>query len=390
MIAATSYPRPRIAVVSDAVYPWNIGGKEVRYHHLTTRLARAGFDIDVYTMHWWDGPRTTTIDGVRFRAICRCWPLYAGRRRSIVQALAFSFACLALLWRRFDAIEADHMPYLHLFPLWLVARLRRRPLVVTWHEWWGREYWKKYLGTGGVVAAVIESISLRLPDHVIADSPATARRLFTAGRSPATITVIPNGIDSHAIDAVAPAESEIDVLFVGRLLEHKNADVLLGALARLHRSGHGPSCVIVGTGPEGAKLEQLAGALGIAESVTFTGRVSDAAGVYALMKAARVFVLPSVREGFGIVVVEALACGTRVITSDHLDNYARLLIEHGVDGWVCPPDADSLAAFIDLALADAGGSRTSAGKGAAERYDWDRLVDDVALTYVAVCGVRTA
>jgi glycosyltransferase involved in cell wall biosynthesis len=378
--------RPTIAFVSDAVYPWNIGGKEVRYHELTRRLVREGFDIDVYTMHWWDGPRTITIDGVRFHAICRRWPLYAGSRRSILQALAFSVACFSLMWRRFDALEADHMPYLQLFPLRLVAWVHRCPMVVTWHELWGREYWRGYLGAGAAIAAVVESLALRLPDQVVAASPETGRRLIAAGRHPSTVTVVPNGIDGTVIDAVSAADDKVDVLYVGRLLSHKNVDVLLNAMARVNRSGPSLKCLIVGTGPERVELGTLASRLGLSDSVSFIDRVGDSAAVYALMKAAGVFVLPSVREGFGISVIEALACGVPVITSDHPDNHARLLVEHGVDGWVCTPDAQTLAAAIVLALE--GPRRCSATSGRSfESYDWDRAVTEVARIYSATLRV---
>ena len=67
----------------------------------------------------------------------------------------------------------------------------------------------------------------------------------------------------------------------------------------------------------------------------FYGSLEHTRDVYGLIKSSSVFVLPSVREGFGIVVVEALACGVPVITTDHPDNQARLLVEDGVTGWLC-------------------------------------------------------
>jgi glycosyltransferase involved in cell wall biosynthesis len=95
------------------------------------------------------------------------------------------------------------------------------------------------------------------------------------------------------------------------------------------------------------------------------------ADVYSLIKSSGVFVLPSVREGFGLVVVEAFACGVPVITTDHPDNQARLLVEDGVTGWLCPPNGAGLAATIrrsrsgpvDLTRAD----------DVLDRCDWDRI-----------------
>jgi hypothetical protein len=89
----------------------------------------------------------------------------------------FAACCLRLLFARFDVIEADHMPYLQLFPLRIVASLRRKRLVVTWHECWGPDYWRSYLGHPGRVGWLIESAAMRLPDSIIAASPQTAARL---------------------------------------------------------------------------------------------------------------------------------------------------------------------------------------------------------------------
>ena len=82
--------RPVVAIVSDAIYPYNKGGKELRYHEITSRLADAGWDVNVYTMHWWDGPRERVENGITYRALCRRQGLYSGGRRSIFQAFAFS------------------------------------------------------------------------------------------------------------------------------------------------------------------------------------------------------------------------------------------------------------------------------------------------------------
>ena len=137
-----------LAFVTDAIYPYHQGGKEVRYHELTRRLASQA-SVHVYTMKWWDGPAVVRAHGVTYHAISPLLPLYRGKRRSIMQAIVFALACLRLAFRRFDVIEADHMPYIQLFSLRLVATLRRRRLFVTWHEVWGSDYWRSYLGRAG-------------------------------------------------------------------------------------------------------------------------------------------------------------------------------------------------------------------------------------------------
>src|SRR5690242_17399471 len=83
----------KIAIVSDAVYPFNKGGKEKRMYDVSTRLAARGHDVTIYCMKWWEGEDEIIRDGVRLSAISPHYPLYAGGRRSIKEAIFFSLHC---------------------------------------------------------------------------------------------------------------------------------------------------------------------------------------------------------------------------------------------------------------------------------------------------------
>lgn len=378
-----------VAIVSDAVYPYHKGGKEVRYHQLVSGLAERGFDVHVFTMHWWKGPRDRLDDGVHYHAVCRRYELYSGSRRSIVQALMFALGCVRLLRYRVDLIDADEMPHLHLFTVRAVSRLRRIPLVVTWHEHWGARYWREYLGLLGSVAAVVEVLTLRLADHLIAPSPETARRLCDQGVAKERVTVVPNGVDLEALRSSRPSSQSYDVLYVGRLLEHKHVDLLLDALVQLRARGRELSCAIVGTGPERGRLEEQIEREGLRSAVDMLGGQADQREIFGLMRSAGVFVLPSTREGYGIVVAEALACGLPVVTTNHPDNHARELLKEGVNGWLADLSATSLADSIASAL----DSRAAAGKpapGEADTLGWDACVDRTIEVYDLLSRARAA
>lgn len=335
-----------VAMVTDAIYPYHMGGKETRTRHISAGLAAQGVEVHVYTMKWWTGAPYRVEDGVHYHALCRHYPLYNSERRSTKEAIMFALACLRLIAYRYDLIDADHMPHLQLFPIRVVAWLRRVPLVSPWHEYWGREYWQSYMGPLGLVAAAIEQVTMRLPDRLVTDSPGTRASLVAQGIPAERIAVVPVGLDLATIEAARPSSDAFDVLYVGRLLEHKHVDWLLESLETLRRSGTTLRCGIVGEGPERARLEQQCSRLGIDDQVRFLGNFEDDAAIFGLMKSAGVFVLPSVREGFGIVVAEAIVCGVPVITIDHPENHSRVLVDVGVTGWLCAPNAASLAETI--------------------------------------------
>lgn len=354
--------RPVVALVSNTVYPHFYGGKELRYHELARRLADRA-SVHVYTMKWWDGPRVRTEGPITYHAISKLRPLYTGNRRSFREAIFFAVACLKLLWCPFDALDADHMPYFQIFVLRLVTWLRRKKLTVTWHEVWGRSYWREYLGWSGYAAWLIERMAMRLPDHIIAASPQTAARLRAVLGSRSSITSAPNGVDFDIIGNAYPDTVRTNLVAVGRLIEHKRIDMLLEAVALLHAEGMPVTCRVIGDGPQRAALHHQARTLRIHHAIDFRHEVREQKDVYGLMKAASVAVFPSAREGFGVAALEAIACGVPVITTSSPDNLAQHLVMRSAVGVVCDPSAAAIAAVV---------KRVLAGSGAQPNGDPDR------------------
>jgi glycosyltransferase involved in cell wall biosynthesis len=360
--------RPIVAVVTDAIHPYSFGGREIRYHELSRQLSPRA-DVHMYTMHWWDGPRVVTDGTVTLRAITPLIPLYSGRRRSLRQAVFFALACLQLLWRRFDVLHVDHIPQFQLFTMRVVATVRRKPLVATWHEVWGPEYWEDYLGRGGRLAWWIERLSMRLPDQIVAASAQTAERLFQYLGEQASIVVAPNGIDLEAVRDAEPSPDTTDLVVVTRMMVHKRLDMLLDAVALLHADGRPVTCRIIGDGPEREALHEQAAQLGIAAFVDFRHNVREQKEVYSLIKAGRIFAFCSEREGFGIAVLEALACAVPVVTTSSPDNLAQHLVTRSERGLVCEHTPEALALALATVLSaqdELGGEDPWLGE-----YDWN-------------------
>jgi glycosyltransferase involved in cell wall biosynthesis len=373
--------QPVVALVTDAIYPYHRGGKELRYYELAQRLTRYA-DVHVYTMNWWKGPRVRTDDLVTYHAISPLFPLYKKGRRSISEALLFSLACLRMLVRRFDVIEADHMPYFQIFALRLITAIKRKRLVVTWHEVWSQSYWRQYLGPLGIIAWYVERLAMAMPDQIIAASPQTAEALRNVLGPRAAIISAPNGIDLDAVRAAYPDAETTDIVVVGRLMSHKRIDMLLEAVALLYAEGMPVTCRVIGDGPERENLHSLAQSLDVAHAVEFRHDVSEQKEVYALLKAARVSVFPSAREGFGIAVLEALACGVPVVTTSAPTNLARHLVTRSSQGTVCEPSAAAIAeavkAWLAADLARPNSDRARGDDDWLTEYSWEMIAERVA------------
>jgi glycosyltransferase involved in cell wall biosynthesis len=374
--------RPIVALVCEAIHPYSHGGREQRYHELAQRLA-GRFELHVYTMQWWKGPRTYSEGGVTFHAICPLLSPCTKNRRSIWQAIGFALACTRLMLCKFDVLDADHMPYFQLFVLRAVAILRHKPLVATWHEVWGRSYWLSYLGWTGLVGWLLEWLAMRMPTAIIAASPYTAERLRLSGTRKPPITTVPNGIDLTEIGRVYPSADDCDLVAVSRLFDHKRIGMLLDAIALLYARQVFVTCRIIGDGPNRLALHEQARRLGIDHAVTFHHDVAEPKDVYALLKASRIFVSPSAREGFGIAVLEALACGLSVVTTSAPDNLAQHLVVRSSRGVVCEPSANGIAAAVNSLLSEL--HSTPSKKPDYDPwladYDWSIMAERVADVY---------
>jgi glycosyltransferase involved in cell wall biosynthesis len=238
----------------------------------------------------------------------------------------------------------------------------------------------------------------RRADAVVALSHGVGRELIADyGLDPARVVTIHNPVDieswrlrAQAVRRAAapwgPFGGDGPVLVaVGRLIRQKGFDLLLRALARCAGAGQKAQLVIVGEGPERGALEALAQELGVAGRVLLAGFVADPAAWYAH---GDIFVLPSRWEGFGHVIVEAMACGLPVIAFDCPYGPVDILGKGKGGILVAPEDESALAAAIDSVLGDPEqrARLTAAAPGVAGRFSQQRIVMEYAHLIEAVAG----
>jgi glycosyltransferase involved in cell wall biosynthesis len=368
----------KIALVSDSIYPYHKGGKETRSYQLAKNLSKT-HEVHFYTMKFWEGEEVIQKEGFYLHGICKEFPLYEKNRRSIKQGVAFGLACFKLLKEDFDILDADHMIYFHLFPAKLACWLKGKKFIITWHEVWGKEYWKEYLGWKGVFGYWIEKLSSKLPDKIISVSEMTKEKLIKELKVPEQkIVVIPNAIDIHSISKIKPAKESSDIIFAGRLLSHKNVEVLIRAMSAPALKDK--KLLIIGDGPEREALESLAKELSLTDQITFKGFIEKHEDVLALIKSSKVFVLPSTREGFGISIIEANACSIPAITTSHKDNASKSLIKEGKNGFVCELNENDLAENILKALKQSKKMKKECVESAKE-YDWSKVISKFEEVY---------
>jgi glycosyltransferase involved in cell wall biosynthesis len=379
----------KIAFVYDAVYPYEKGGAQKRIWELARRLTDT-HEVHLFGMHYWDGPKIIEREGVTLHGVCEPQDLYTDGRRSIPQALHFAaHVALVLLREDFDLIDCQEFPYFPCFSGKTHELLRDSTLVITWYESWG-DYWYEYLGAKGIFGKLVERTTLRLADTIIPISEYIASDIREFGRTHG-LEVVENGVDFEQLQEIPRADAEWNAIYVGRLSEHKNVDLLLEAIdIAAERIDRELSCCIIGDGPEREQLEAYATELGVDDNVEFLGFVEADEDVIGNIKAASVFVLPSIREGFPNTILEANACGVPSIVVDHKENGSTAVVEHGVTGFITDVSSEAIAdRLVDCLSDDAlleGLSSEATEYGRA--HNWDVIVEELEEVYSSAVRLK--
>ena len=281
---------------------------------------------------------------------CGARVVYSGTNAANIPAILAS----ELLRRRVAAVASEHTP----------------PSIFLAEAKWG------VVRLAAMRAMYPRAATIAVP---LAEVGEDLRRIL---RRPAlSISVLPNPVFDDAIfslkeDApeIALPEGKVPLLVSsGRLVKAKGFDILLEAFALLKPSPRPPTLILLGEGPERQELESLAGSLGVADRVRFAGNVRNP---FAILSRAFAMVLSSRREGFGNVLVEAMACGVPVVASD-CPFGPRAILRGGQVGVLVPPEnPGALASGIERLLGDPGlaAELSARGRDAASEYSVERTV----------------
>jgi glycosyltransferase involved in cell wall biosynthesis len=330
----------------DRAHP-DAGGAEVYLDHVARALADRDREVTLFSARFPGAASEEVVDGVRI--------VRRGGRLTVYAWAAILY--LAGRLGRPDAVVDVQNGLPFFASVW-----SRRPVVVLHHHAHERQ-WSIFFGPWlGRVGWWVESrLAPRLQHRAryVTVSGASRHDLRALGIAPDRIDVVHNGAEP----LVPPADdrhAEPRLVVLGRLVPHKRVELAIDLVGRLRQGFPGLHLDVVGDGEWRAELEAYAAAQGVADAVTFHGHVGEDEKVR-LLHRAWLMVLPSVKEGWGLAVMEAASLGVPTVAFRSAGGVTESILD-GRSGALVDDGDELLARVADL-LAD-GATRARLGAGA--------------------------
>ena len=308
----------KIALVSDAAYPWNVGGVETLERVEAEALAKR-HEVHFFSFRWRGMGSRFRDGGIMYHTFHEIGKekFYRHGRRSIREALVFSAVVLRIFRYRFKAIQANQFPILHLPVLKLYCVLSGCKLIIDVHEVWDKEYWTTYVGSFmGTLANAYATMALRLGDRYIANSEVTALGLERLGVQKEKIDLFSPVIDDDIIRSTGNPKQKREVIFAGRLIKEKRLDKWLLVLKSMQSRTRARG-VIIGEGPEEDNLASSIRRMGLSGRVELRRFYKSKQELYRRIRESALLLQMSEREGLSMIVLQSIALGTPVLLPDY-------------------------------------------------------------------------
>jgi glycosyltransferase involved in cell wall biosynthesis/phosphoheptose isomerase len=393
----------KVAMVSEHASPLaalggvDAGGQNVHVAALATEMGRQGAHVVVHTRR--DDPRLPQRVRLARGAVVDHVPAGPAApipKDELLPHMDAFAADLAAQWRedRPDVVHAHFWMSGH--AALMAARELGIPVVHTFHALGVvKRRYQGDLDTSPPQRIGIEKEILRRADHVVATCSDEVFELVRMGGARGRLTVVPCGVE---LDLFTPDGRRARrrpglrrVVSVGRLVARKGVGNAISALARLPETelviAGGPPRHQLHHDPEARRLRALAEACGVAERVDVRGRL-DRDDVAALLRSADAVVCVPWYEPFGIVPLEAMACGTPVVASA-VGGMVDTIVDDVTGIHVPPRDPDRLAEALALLLADPERRAAYGSAGvdrARRRYGWPRIAAATLDVYARVAA----
>jgi glycosyltransferase involved in cell wall biosynthesis len=361
------------------------GGGERQFFEQAKGMAKLGHEVTVLTCRFPGQPSADSMENLR---IIREGTTRDPNTGTALKSPLKVGGYLARTVRAALAVKADIIHCNAYYPIIagrIVSSVKSLPMVSTIHDLPRPSAWSSYANSElwGLAGYAITLASIWSAQGVVVTvSKQSKLKLFKRGVK--RIEVIPNGVDLDLIDTTGGERRQNQILYVGRLVRYKRVDTLVEALKVVHDTRPGTRLVVVGDGPEYPSLKGLALRLGLSDSVEFTGTLRDNKDVARLYNESTIFVSPSLVEGEGIALKEAMASRLPVVAADVQGSGVHDIVKGGWNGLLFEPGNPRRLADCILSLLSNPGTRQELGNNgrrSVEKDSWEMVTKSLVEVY---------
>jgi glycosyltransferase involved in cell wall biosynthesis len=308
----------KIAIICEAVFPENKGGLERWMVWLASSLSHKGHLIFYLNASGVNEVR----DGVVYKSITnKSWSYTKKNTRSILQAIKFSGKLFIQLRKTdYEVIYSAQAPVISLLFIKMANfKIKKSLLIIEWLEIWSYSYWLEYVGRiFGLIGYLIQSLALKVGDIKVCFTDRVYVRLKNIKKR-SLVYKLPGICMENSPNFPASFRQKEDIIFLSRFVKEKNPLLAINAVVEYKKLGWNGVFFLIGSGPMESKIKEHVSQKGASDFVKVLVNIPDSE-VAEVMKSSFVLLHTSMREGFGLSMVEAACQGVPTILIDYPEN----------------------------------------------------------------------
>ena len=315
-----------IGFISDAVFPWHVGGVEKTEKIEAEELAKNKNYKVSFICGRWKGMQKTFKDGnIYYNTIMKIddSKFYKNGRRSIITSIFYAINTFKIFRYRFDLVEVNFFPILHLPIVRLYSKITGCKLVLDVAEVWNKDYWINYLGAFfGRMGYYYMKFSLKMADAYIINSSITANEAIKLGIKKDKINIYSPIIDDKKMLRIKNSirKKEKRIIYAGRFIKEKRLDIFVDVINKLYQKNKNIKAELIGSGPEEKNIKTRIYDLNLENVIRVKKPYKNQKDIFYEIAKSYVTFLPSEREGLSALSIESIALNTPVV----LPNYTPI------------------------------------------------------------------
>ena len=308
----------KIAIICEAVFPENKGGLERWMVWLASSLSHKGHPVFYLNASGVNEVR----DGVVYKSITnKSWLYTKKNTRSILQSIDFSRKLFIQLKKTdFEVIYSSQAPVISLLFIKMANfKLKKSLLIIEWLEIWSYSYWQEYLGRiFGLLGYLIQSLALKVGDVKVCFTDRVYVRLKNIKKRN-LVYKLPGICMENTPNFPVSFRQKDDIIFLSRFVKEKNPILAIDTVVEYKKLGWNGVFFLIGSGPMESEIKDYVNHKGASNFIKVLVNIPDF-GVTEIMKSSFVLLHTSMREGFGLSMVEAACHGVPTILINSPEN----------------------------------------------------------------------